>query len=117
MSSYGTLYRKNKLTQQEMIMELAEWRKGDNSPEGCQFQTPSEVETMIDDMRVFIKELKKENATSDQEIVKLKEENRINAKMIWHLPNDMDIFSWDKKREMWRHDEDGVSDEEEEDDQ
>jgi hypothetical protein len=41
---------------------------------------------------------------------KLKEENELFTKMFDRFPSDMDIFSWDKKREMWRHDEDGVSD-------
>tara|TARA_R110000822_G_scaffold10948_1_gene40764 strand:+ start:118 stop:462 length:345 start_codon:yes stop_codon:yes gene_type:complete len=45
-----------------------------------------------------------------EEITKLK-------LMLKRLPNDMDIFSWDEKREMWRHDEDGISDEEEEEEE
>jgi hypothetical protein len=48
------------------------------------------------------------------EIKTLKEENDKFTKMFNAFPNDMDIFSWDEKREMWRHDEDEVSDEEEE---
>lgn len=89
---------------------------------------PEDIKDYINRVNSMVTELKRdalnvavirrncwvESAKQQKEIRELKKENKDMKKKLEHLPNDMDIFSWDEKREMWRHDEDEVSDEEEE---
>ena len=76
-----------------------------------------EIERRDEIIQNHIKELtfqKECRETENKEIAELKKQNEIFTRKLDNLPNDMDIFYWDEKRDMWRHDEDEVSDEEDE---